>query len=100
MCVTRSQDFFSQRTGGAGVNDIVGKKKGKKKKCKYDKSTNVILLKKKKKILFKFIYYYFLFFFNHRGVKYSDLQTIFLNFLNFFYGLEIFEVRSHKMLPV
>jgi len=28
VCVTRGQDFFSRKTGGAGVNDIVGRKKG------------------------------------------------------------------------
>jgi len=41
VCVTRSQDFFSRKTGGAGVNDIVGRKKGAGGKCKHDQSTVV-----------------------------------------------------------
>ena len=99
MCVTRSQDFFSQRTGGAGVNDIVGKKKGKKKKCKYDKSTNVILLKKKKRSCLNLFIIIFYFSSTIAGSNIQIFRLFFFNFLIFFMASKSLKFAHTKCSP-
>jgi len=80
--VARSQYFSSRKTGGAGVNDIVGKKKGKKKKKgQYDKSA--ILKKRSCLNLFIIIIIIIIIFQPSRGqiFRSSDYLIFFLIFL-------------------